>query len=150
MNDFTFMTLRAAVWTLEQLHYQQLRSAPPQGLLLFQPAHSHNPQKKKKEEEENDAQSPRSDVKGIISLSDVSGARSPAISPKREGNYRLVRRAPAFGFMTGRQIHRTIKPAKTDGIETNGRKEKKDWFVWNDCAAGINAGEVWIMLNSSR
>lgn len=73
MNDFIFTTLREAVWTQEQLDYQQLLRLHHRGY-CFLPT-----QKMLK----HDAQSPRSDVKGIISLSDVSGMQSPAISPKR-------------------------------------------------------------------
>lgn len=93
----------------------------------------------------NDAQSPRSDVKGIISLSDVSGMQSPAFTPKRgeitglcsSSGYRVHDR------QTDRHIHRL-----SNSMTTASQSNRLVCMEWICCYTdGINGVKMWIMLN---
>lgn len=139
MNVFAFMTLTAAVWRLEQLHYHQLRLGSTTGAAAAS-TRSHYPQKKKWRPEPTLWRQ-----RNHITLWRQRGEK-PCNFPQEGGKLPALAAARAFEIMTDGQIHTTSQ----DWWNRNncGRNEK-DWFVWNDCAAGINAGNVWIMLNST-
>lgn len=110
----------------------------------------------------NDAQSPRSDVKRIISLSDVSRMQSPAISPKREeitglcsssgncgsrqtdGHTHLLSNAVTTTCKTGKR-----EPVRQEILLNRGRQSNRlvcvEWIY--GCTDRINAVKTWIMLN---
>lgn len=125
MNDFISTTFTDTLWTWEQLRYQQLRHHH-RGC-CSQPTHTIL---------KNDTRSPSSDVKGIISLSDVSGKQSPAISPQREGKLPACAAAQATGFTTLRHIQRRSEHwnKNTSLRKGEARVEKLGY-----CTAGVNA-----------
>ncbi len=101
----------------------------------------------------NDAQSPHSDVKGIISLSDVSGMQSPVISPKR-GEITGLRSSTAIGSMIDRWTYSnfvtaTCQMVKTASWKISFKKKKSEKhtaeygmimfpYWWNLCCENVD------------